>query len=64
MELAALPVAKEKAEISQWGAPPPPAIEKQEFDIFAFELWQRSSCPEDPVEEVWLDAEESAVLPH
>ena len=33
----------ETAEVSQWDDAPPPALEEQEMDILAFELWRRAS---------------------
>lgn len=41
-----------------WSDPPPVKLEEQEFDILAFELWQRASrqdlaaaedCPEEDI---------------
>ena len=29
--------------LSQWDDAPPPALEEQEMDILAFELWRRAS---------------------
>ena len=55
METLELPLAEELTECTQWDDPAPPNIEEQEFDILAFELWQRGSrqdvaanedCPE------------------
>ena len=47
---------------SSWGAAPPPNIEEEEYDVLAFELWQRASCPE--VEDEVLDIEDGILIPH
>lgn len=42
METLELPLAEE-IEGTPWDDPPPLRIEEQEFDILAFELWQKAS---------------------
>jgi hypothetical protein len=55
---------KEAVECSPWATHPPSSIDKEELDLLAFELWQRGSCPEMAADEIWLDAEESVLMPH
>ncbi len=50
-------------EMTSWGPPPPARIEEEEFDIVAFELWQRGSSSAIE-EEACLDAEENILAPH
>lgn len=46
MELSAILLEEGVAESNPWGEAPPPAIEAQEFDVLAFELWHDGSRPE------------------
>lgn len=57
MEALAMPVAEEAVESSAWGDAAPPKIEEQEFDMQAFELWHRGSCPDLASDEEWLVGE-------
>jgi len=59
MGTAAMPLAEELAEVSQWDDAPPPKFEDEELDILAFELWQRANCPEGETDEYWLGEEEA-----
>ncbi len=36
-----------------------PNLEEQDLDLLAFQLWQRASCPENPVNENWMSEEEA-----
>jgi hypothetical protein len=51
MAAPATALAKELAEASHW--------DEQDLDILAFKLWQRASCPEDPVDDGWMSEEEA-----
>jgi len=46
-------------EFRQWEDDPPPKFDEQDLDILAFQLWQRASCPENPVGENWMSEEEA-----
>ncbi|HZT33574.1 MAG TPA: hypothetical protein VFA33_27040 [Bryobacteraceae bacterium] len=59
METVATLLSEELAETAEWGAAPPPALEEQELDVLAFELWQRGSCPEMAADDDWLSEEEA-----
>jgi len=59
MAAAATAIAAELAEVTQWDDDPPPKLEEQDLDILAFQLWQRASCPENPVGENWMSEEEA-----
>ena len=36
-----------------------PNLDEQDLDLLAFQLWQRASCPENPVNENWMSDEEA-----
>ncbi len=62
MAAAATAVAAELTELEEvthWDDDPPPKFEEQELDVLAFQLWQRASCPENPVGENWMSEEEA-----
>jgi hypothetical protein len=52
VEAPVMPPAEETREFSRW--------ENEELDILAFELWQRASCPDTPIDvdllEEWYHA--------
>jgi hypothetical protein len=58
MAAAATVAIQEPEEFKQW-EDDPPKFEEQELDILAFQLWQRASCPENPVGENWMSEEEA-----
>ncbi len=49
METPVMPMAEEAMEITRY--------EKEEFDLRAFELWQRASCPEAEADQDCVEAE-------
>lgn len=59
METLEIPIAEESAELSQWDDAPPHALEEEEMDILAFELWQRGSRQDAAAEEDCSGAEET-----
>ena len=59
MAAAARIAIQEREEFKQWEDDPPPKFEEQDLDILAFQLWQRASCPENPVGENWMSEEEA-----
>ena len=58
-ETLELPAAEELAEGTPWDDPPPPRLEEQEFDVLAFELWQKASRQGLAADEDWPDTEEA-----
>ena len=48
------PLAEELAETAHWSDTPPLAIEEQEFDLLAFELWHLGCYNLNEVDE-WED---------
>ena len=49
----------ELEEISHGEDDRPPKLEEQDLDLLAFQLWQRASCPDHPVNENWMSEEEA-----
>jgi len=50
-----IPLAEELAESAHWSDDPPVAIEDQEFDLLAFELWHLGSCLDLNEADEWED---------
>ena len=50
-----IPLAEDLAETAHWSDDPPVAIEEQEFDLLAFELWHLGSYPDLTELEEWSD---------
>lgn len=52
MEAPVMPPAEQTLEFTRW--------DNEELDVVAFELWQRASCPETPIDldllEEWYHA--------
>jgi len=63
MEIINTAIAEDLRELPPWSDPPPPNLEEQEFDILAFELWQRASRQDVAAEEDCPD-EEIVVASH
>ena len=51
MAAVATSLAKELVDASHW--------DEQDLDILAFKLWQRASCPDNPVDDGWMSEEEA-----
>ena len=56
---AALTLATELEQVTEWQDDPPPKLEEQDLDLLAFQLWQQASCPDHPVNENWMSEEEA-----
>jgi len=59
MAAVARALVTELEEVTHWVDDPPPKLEEQDLDLLAFQLWQRASCPENPVNENWMSEEEA-----
>jgi hypothetical protein len=55
MTVLETPLAEELLETAHWSDDPPVAIEEQEFDLLAFELWHLGSYPDVGAFEDWAD---------
>lgn len=51
-----IPLAEDLAETAHWSDDPPVAIEQQEFDLLAFELWHLGTYPDVAELEEWPEA--------
>jgi hypothetical protein len=49
------PLAEELAATAHWSDEPPAALDEQEFDLLAFELWHLGNYPDFLELEEWDD---------
>lgn len=57
MEIITTTIAGDLRELPPWSDPLPPNLEEEEFDILAFELWQRASRQDAAAEQDCPDEE-------